>query len=476
MKTINFLSVLTAAALVTGSAVFAGCKKSPEPEPEALTVSTKTPAFSDGSAGFVTFDITSNASWIVTLVTGGTWCSIDPEGNGKGNRTVKITASAENATGQEQTAAITVSGAGKTETINVTRPSKTVGVSSKNAAFSSGDAAVQTTFDIISDTSWSLEVTDGKSWCTALPASGTGNQTITLTALTANNTTGKIRDAKVVIAGAGKTETVAVAQPSVKMELTGTYVYSGHYMGQTIVRNITTTLGTPDKAEITTNTLPVSGWGGVNVTTTTISTYSYPGADGSTKAGRLVVRFTKGDESVDCEMDLYTNVSVGDLFYDYGSNTPVGVIAKAKPSASAFGLIVHKDEKGNTAWANAPYLTTTMGTVNQDDGAANQDVIRKSNKMSYFPPFQWCSDKGSTEWFLPAVNELRTIIANVTLVNAGLSRIGGTTISYPYYYWSSTEDVTVPGPHAQVSSSTGSDGYSSAAKDGDYKTRACRHF
>ncbi len=90
--------------------------------------------------------------------------------------------------------------------------------------------------------------------------------------------------------------------------------------------------------------------------------------------------------------------------------------------------IVSVDET-NTTWN---YYTKAALATSWDDGAANTDKIAAESKAAI-----WCRAKGS-EWYLPALNELKEIYKCKPAINSTLSTIGETQLDNTYY-WSSSE-------------------------------------
>ncbi|HEY4787466.1 MAG TPA: BACON domain-containing carbohydrate-binding protein [Bacteroidales bacterium] len=157
---------------------------------------------SEGSTGL--FSITSNTSW--TISCSDSWLSASLN-SGSGNASVLITASANTASA-ERVATMTISITGVTRTITVTQSftGATLSVPTTLVNLSSGSSTG--TFEIVSNASWTVSCPD--SWLTLSPLSGTGNKTITITALT--NSTITPRAATIIVSGSGITQSVTVNQ------------------------------------------------------------------------------------------------------------------------------------------------------------------------------------------------------------------------------------------------------------------------
>ena len=86
------------------------------------------------------------------------------------------------------------------------------------------------------------------------------------------------------------------------------------------------------------------------------------------------------------------------------------------------------------AWSTESINTNAR---NEDDGMANMNTIKALNPdLSKFPAFKWCADYG-TDWYLPALNELRTIYKLKSTIKSTLSANGYTLLKADDY-WSST--------------------------------------
>jgi hypothetical protein len=101
------------------------------------------------------------------------------------------------------------------------------------------------------------------------------------------------------------------------------------------------------------------------------------------------------------------------------------------------GLIVSKTET-NAIWQTTPTLTNANRSW---DGAYN------TNLMTDSPAKDWINSNFSSEWYLPAIDELSLLWQNLFHVNNGLNTVGANLIStfgdniannFPYYQ-SSTE-------------------------------------
>lgn len=165
----------------------------------------------------------------------------------------------------------------------------------------------------------------------------------------------------------------------------------------------------------------------------------------------MTVRVAANDTSIDRtatisvtindgrKKDITVNQSryaVGD-YYDVG-----GVQGVIFLLDGIHGKIVSMDET-ETAWSKEK---VSIGATDDNDGTKNMAVVKSiPNWKTLYPAFEWSDAKntgGVTGWYLPAVNELKSLFQETTAVNEGLSANGGSEIyrnSY-YKYWSSTEN------------------------------------
>lgn len=83
----------------------------------------------------------------------------------------------------------------------------------------------------------------------------------------------------------------------------------------------------------------------------------------------------------------------------------------------------------------------TTSATDKDNGANNMAKIKAlPDWQTYYPVFRWCADYG-TDWYLPAINELKAIYNNKSTINSTLTANGYNKLgSYESYYWSSTEN------------------------------------
>ena len=85
---------------------------------------------------------------------------------------------------------------------------------------------------------------------------------------------------------------------------------------------------------------------------------------------------------------------------------------------------------------------SSTGVFNKRDGKANTDKVMQRGDSDEYPAFVWCRNKGA-DWYLPAVEELKTIYKNKSKINTALVKYG-TKLKDKWLsdanYWSSTEN------------------------------------
>jgi hypothetical protein len=101
--------------------------------------------------------------------------------------------------------------------------------------------------------------------------------------------------------------------------------------------------------------------------------------------------------------------------------------------------IVSVDESYGQWAVGAVYQNATHAT-SKGGGMGNMNKIKKlPNWKSNYPAFAWCASLGEG-WYLPAVDELKLIYQNKSIINRRLNEKGYGEI-VDGVYWSSTEDV-----------------------------------
>lgn len=155
-----------------------------------------------------TFDIASNTTWTIAKSGDTSWFMLSKEGQGSNNATVTITVTADNVTTSNKTATLTITGAQKTFTIYLTQRAAEEYLTVDKTAITIAVDGNAKSFNISSNTSWSI--TNTNTWLSCSKNDGTGDDTITLTAT--KNTGTAERKGTITIQGAGKTITINVTQ------------------------------------------------------------------------------------------------------------------------------------------------------------------------------------------------------------------------------------------------------------------------
>ena len=89
----------------------------------------------------------------------------------------------------------------------------------------------------------------------------------------------------------------------------------------------------------------------------------------------------------------------------------------------------------DAVWRNATHATSKGG------GMGNMNKIKKlPNWKSNYPAFAWCASLGEG-WYLPAIDELKLIYQNKSIINRRLNERGYGEIVDEVSYFSSTESV-----------------------------------
>ena len=128
-----------------------------------------------------------------------------------------------------------------------------------------------------------------------------------------------------------------------------------------------------------------------------------------------------------------TTYNVGDY---YNENGKQGVVFEVWDKGR-HGKIVSLDET-ILQWCTEEQddKEIVLGLTDESDGKANTDNVMQRGDSDQYPAFVWCRNKGE-DWYLPAINELKTISNNKSAINSTLAEYG--TGLNDYWHWSSTE-------------------------------------
>ena len=136
---------------------------------------------------------------------------------------------------------------------------------------------------------------------------------------------------------------------------------------------------------------------------------------------------------------------VGDYYNENGLEGVVFEVSADGRSGKIVSMTQPTD--GKTAWAVGSYERgRAIGATYTDDGAKNMAIVKRiSGWQTKYPAFAWCANLGSA-WYLPAINELESLLFNDSLlekVNKTIEQHNGVKLNKrgePRWYWSSTED------------------------------------
>ena len=131
----------------------------------------------------------------------------------------------------------------------------------------------------------------------------------------------------------------------------------------------------------------------------------------------------------------------------YNRNGKEGVVFEVW-SGGRHGKIVSLDET-HAPWDSRIKWKDGSGYINGHkteaysyrDGKANTNKIMDRADSRYFKAIVWCRNKGD-DWYLPAKNELKTILNNKSKINSTLAEYGNELSGDKY--WSSTESEDHP--------------------------------
>ena len=169
----------------------------------------------DASGGERTFTITSNTNWYISY-SESDWLTLSSTSGSTGATEVKVTASA-NAITAERNATITVSVADMTpQSIQVTQSAVSFNLTVSPTTLSFGASEETKTFDVASNTSWT--VTYNASWLTVTPLSGSTGGAVSVKADI--NTITQSRETTITVSGGGITRNIRVTQSAAAAYLT----------------------------------------------------------------------------------------------------------------------------------------------------------------------------------------------------------------------------------------------------------------
>ncbi len=179
----------------------------------SLGVSPSSIVLSQDSGSFQSFSISSNASW--TAVGSESWLDISPSAD-SGDAMVTVTALSANSSSSSRTAMVTITSGAMVETVVVTQEAAQLQVSPQSLSLAPA-AQSGKGVSITSNVFWT--VSTAASWLQLSPSSGSHNDSLLITATSAN-TGSSPRTAAVTVSGGGHSKTVNVVQQAPEMFIT----------------------------------------------------------------------------------------------------------------------------------------------------------------------------------------------------------------------------------------------------------------
>ena len=120
---------------------------------------------------------------------------------------------------------------------------------------------------------------------------------------------------------------------------------------------------------------------------------------------------------------------VGDYYNDGKKEGVVFEVSKDGNRGKIISL-----EQNKYYWSEKDVKTDATSEI---DGMYNMQKIRSLNNWQKdFPAFAWCASLGEG-WYLPALEELKSVYTKCAVINNTLKAQGKSVLSY--YYWSSTQ-------------------------------------
>lgn len=160
-------------------------------------------------------------------------------------------------------------------------------------------------------------------------------------------------------------------------------------------------------------------------------------------------------ESLLVKTGVLRRFKVGDLF---NAQDKLGVVFAVDESGISGKIIALEETAGRYSWYDNKGRICRLGHFDFNDGALNSDIVTKQKEWyKQYPAFAACLDNGP-DWYLPSLNEMKTIFENKEILSAGLERGGGDPFRYGWGYWTSSKN---PQDEAiSVSMKTGYESYS----------------
>ena len=200
---------------------FAGCKSDDDPAPNPTPEPTTDPSLSvapttiaaTADGGSYTVAVACNTGWTATVNADATWCTVLPTtGNNDGTMTVTV---AENPATEARSATITFTSGSLSRSATVSQTAATLILSVNSPAITVANSAGSYPIAVTSNATWTVTVNDAATWCTALPATGTGNGTLTVNV--AENAATMTRAATVTLSAGTLSQPININQISSMM-------------------------------------------------------------------------------------------------------------------------------------------------------------------------------------------------------------------------------------------------------------------
>ena len=137
--------------------------------------------------------------------------------------------------------------------------------------------------------------------------------------------------------------------------------------------------------------------------------------------------------TINLETLLERTYHIGDF---YNENGKTGVVFEVSADGKHGKIIDLREELLMWCTDNQYDKGIFVGASSDSDGKSNTDNVMSRSDSREFPAFTWCRELGN-EWYLPAKEELLTIVRNLDTINITLKANNSKELSYAY--WSSTE-------------------------------------
>ena len=133
-------------------------------------------------------------------------------------------------------------------------------------------------------------------------------------------------------------------------------------------------------------------------------------------------------------LGIYYRFKVGDL-YDHDGTT--GIVFDIDEDGIRGKIMALNDCQGRWSWYSNDGKIFRVRKFSENDGAVNSDIFTKeSNWYKKFPAFATCTDNGP-EWYLPSINELKTIYEQRDILSQSCEKHKGEWLQKRWDYWSS---------------------------------------